>query len=70
MLPEEVSFKRSKHINVKYHKIRERVSNNEISIAHVPSKENIADIFTMAIPEEQFKYLVRQLGFEPFKNLE
>ena len=67
---EEVSFKRSKHINIKYHKIRERVSNNEISITHVPSEENVADIFTKAIPEEQFNYLVKQLGFELFKNLE
>ena len=67
---EEVSFKRSKHIIVKYHKIHKHISNNEISITHVPSEENIADIFTKAIPKEQFKYLVRQLGFEPFENLE
>ena len=67
---EEVLFKRSKHINVKYHKICKHVSNNEISITHVPSEENVADIFTKAIPEEQFKYLVKQLGLEPFENLE
>ena len=33
---EEVSFKRSKYINVKYHKIREHIANNEIKVKYVP----------------------------------
>lgn len=66
---EEVSFKRSKHINVKYHKIHERVANNEIKVEYIPSEENVADVFTKPLPEDQFYYCVDQFGYEFFKKL-
>ena len=37
---------RSKHIDIKFHFIREKYSSGFISIAHVPSGENVADIMT------------------------
>jgi len=39
----ELPFKRSKHMNVKYHKIREYVNANEIAVVKVSSENNLAD---------------------------
>jgi len=41
----ELPFKRSKHMNVKYHKLREYVNANEIAVVKVSSKNNLADQF-------------------------
>ena len=38
--------KRSKHIDIRYHFIREKVSSGFITLTHVPSESNIADIMT------------------------
>ena len=53
---------RSKHISIRYHFIRNTVRNNEIAISYIPSTENIADIFTKALPRPQFEYLRDRLG--------
>ena len=37
---------KSKHIDIRYHFIRECYENNNISIDYVPSNKNIADMFT------------------------
>lgn len=41
---------RSKHIDVRYHFIREKYNNKDINLVFVPSKSQIADIFTKALP--------------------
>ena len=38
--------KRSKHIDIRYHFIREKISSGFIELTHVPSEKNIADIMT------------------------
>jgi hypothetical protein len=37
---------RSKHIDIRYHFLRERVAAKEVEVEHVPTERNIADIFT------------------------
>ena len=41
-----VYHQRSKHIDIRYHFIREQVERNIVDLIYVPSDENIADIFT------------------------
>ena len=41
-----VHHQRSKHIDIKYHFIRSKVLDESFVLKYVPSKENIADIFT------------------------
>jgi Reverse transcriptase (RNA-dependent DNA polymerase)/gag-polypeptide of LTR copia-type/Zinc knuckle len=53
---------RTKHIDIRYHYIREQVESDRLAISYVPSEENVADIFTKALPRVQFEYLVRCLG--------
>lgn len=54
--------KRTKHIDVKYHYIREKVENPEISVAFVPTETQLADIFTKALPRNRFRDLCASLG--------
>lgn len=48
------NHKRSKHIDVKYHFIREKFTNGFFNLQFVPSKDQIADIFTKPLPKESF----------------
>ena len=41
-----VKHARSKHIDIRYHFVRENYADKSISIDYVPSNENVADIFT------------------------
>ena len=47
-----VNHKRSKHIRIKYHWIREQVGGNIIRLNHVPTAEMTADMMTKALPEK------------------
>ena len=52
---------RSRHIQVKYHHVRERVANREIYFRWIASGENIADIFTKALSGVTFAKFARML---------
>ncbi|GJT52209.1 retrotransposon protein, putative, ty1-copia subclass [Tanacetum coccineum] len=46
---------RTKHINVRYHFIREIVESKEIRVAKIGTKDNAADAFTKVVPGPKFK---------------
>ncbi len=46
---------RTKHLNIKYHHYREEVKKGDISICHVGTKEQTADIFTKPLDKALFK---------------
>ena len=48
---------RTKHIGFKYHHFRSKVKDKTISVQYIDTKQQIADIFTKALPESQFIYL-------------
>lgn len=52
--------KRTKHIDVRYHFIREKYEENVFRLNYVSSDEQLADIFTKALPKSRFE-LLRQL---------
>ena len=47
--------KRSKHIDVKHHHVRDHMDQGTITITHVPTNDNIADGFTKALAYPLFK---------------
>ncbi|GJU66865.1 retrovirus-related pol polyprotein from transposon TNT 1-94 [Tanacetum coccineum] len=55
---------RSKHIDVCFHFIRERVKNREVQLIHVASRDQVADIFTKALPTKLFNYFKMKLGMK------
>jgi len=44
----------TKHIDVRFHLIRDHVEKKNICIEYVSSKEQLADIFTKGLPKETF----------------
>ena len=51
-----------KHIRVKYHLIRELVTNGELTVMRVRSCDNLADILTKALARLDFLRLRDYLG--------
>ena len=48
---------KTKHIPIKYHFLREQVTNIVVSLHYLPSKDQIVDIFTKPLAKAQFEYL-------------
>jgi hypothetical protein len=59
---DQVFHNQVKHLNVKYHWIREHVENEELIVGQIPSSGNIADILTKALPGPRFVTLQGCLG--------
>ena len=53
---------RTKHIDVSYHFIRERILTKEIEVNYVPSSENLADVMTKPLPRVPFEKFRDELG--------
>lgn len=54
--------KRSKHIDVRYHFIREKYDEGLFTVDYVPTKQMLADIFTKALTPQVFCELVSKLN--------
>jgi hypothetical protein len=52
---------RTKHIALKYHHFREQVKKKLVTVHYIDTKEQVADIFTKALPDSQFLYLRKLL---------
>ncbi|MCO5612229.1 hypothetical protein L7F22_066492 [Adiantum nelumboides] len=57
---------RIKHIEVHYHYVKERLSAGEVSLAYVPTQDNLADLFTKALSREKLEDFRKALGLLPF----
>nr|GEZ73232.1 copia protein [Tanacetum cinerariifolium] len=54
-----VQHLRTKHIDVRYHFIKEKVEKGIFELFFVETEYQLAGLFTKALTEERFKYLVR-----------
>ncbi|GJY78176.1 retrovirus-related pol polyprotein from transposon TNT 1-94 [Tanacetum coccineum] len=52
----------SKHIDVRYHFIKEQVENGIVELYFVRMEYQLADIFTKPLPRERFNFLIEKLG--------
>jgi hypothetical protein len=53
---------RTKHIDLRYHFIREAVDDGKIKMEYIPTTENVADIFTKSLARSRHEELVAKLG--------
>jgi hypothetical protein len=51
-------FPRSKHIDMRYHFVREQVERGEIILRKIDTKQNLADVFTKALDKVQFLWII------------
>jgi len=57
-----IDHQRVKHIDTRYHFIRERIESGEINLEYLPSEDMIADALTKALPKPAFTKLVNKIG--------
>jgi hypothetical protein len=57
-----VMHSKMKHIPIKHHFLWEQVSEKNIRVEYVGTKEQVADIFKKPLPREAFEYLRQRLG--------
>nr|GEV62273.1 hypothetical protein [Tanacetum cinerariifolium] len=60
------SSKRSKHIDIRFHFIKEHVENRVIELYFVNTEYQLADIFTKALGRERIEFLINKLGMQSF----
>ncbi|GJX20057.1 hypothetical protein Tco_0222734 [Tanacetum coccineum] len=57
-----VQHSQAKHIDVRYHFIKEQVENGIVELYFVRTEYQLADIFTKPLPKERFNFLIEKLG--------
>nr|GEW56364.1 reverse transcriptase [Tanacetum cinerariifolium] len=58
----------SKHIDIRYHFIKENVDNGLIKLYFVNTEYQLADIFTKALGRERIEFLINKLGMRSFTS--
>ncbi|GKF79024.1 hypothetical protein Tco_0234592 [Tanacetum coccineum] len=61
-----VQHYRSKHIDIRFHFIKEQVENEVVEFYFVNMKYQLADIFTKALCRERIEFLINKLGMRSF----
>eukprot|EP00253_Pinus_taeda_P027871 PITA_27871 len=62
-----VFHKRTKHIDTKFHFIRELVDNGEIVLQHCGTEDQLADILTKPLAKKSFDHFRKCLGMQQLK---
>ncbi|GKC45008.1 retrovirus-related pol polyprotein from transposon TNT 1-94 [Tanacetum coccineum] len=57
-----VLHSRTKHIDIRYHFIRDHILKGDIELHFIPTQYQLADIFTKPLKESTFKRLIVELG--------
>ena len=63
-----VSHKSSKHIEIRYHFVRERVRDGSLKLVYIPSSENLADLLTKGTRKHVCEYLRGKILLNPHQG--
>ena len=55
----------SKHIDICHHFVRDAITQKHVTTVYVPSRDNLADLFTKALPTPTQSHFVHRLGLMP-----
>ncbi|GKF65100.1 hypothetical protein Tco_0188548 [Tanacetum coccineum] len=61
-----VQQSRSKHIDIRFHFIKEQVENGVVELYFVNTEYQLADIFTKSLGRERIEFLINKLGIRSF----
>jgi hypothetical protein len=64
-----INHRKVKHIDIKYHAIRHYIQEEKVTVFHIPSSENIADLFTKALGPQRHQQLVDYMGLRNFHEV-
>ncbi|GKC55941.1 retrovirus-related pol polyprotein from transposon TNT 1-94 [Tanacetum coccineum] len=59
-----VQYSREKHIDVRYHFIKDQVENGIVELYFFRTEYQLSDIFTKPLPRERFNFLIEKLGMK------
>nr|GEU49904.1 hypothetical protein [Tanacetum cinerariifolium] len=65
-----VQHLRAKHIDVRFHFIKERLENAAVELYFVRIEYQLADMFTKPLPRERFNFLINKLGMVYFMTMQ
>ena len=66
---EHQSHKRGKHIERKYHLIREIMNYKDVKVTKIPTLENLTDPFIKTVTEKQFFKHIEGMGLKEMSHL-
>ncbi|XP_022883821.1 uncharacterized protein LOC111400656 [Olea europaea var. sylvestris] len=69
MVANPVFHARGKHIEIDYHFVRENVQQGQLRTRHLPSKLQMADIFTKPLDKPTYEFIRHKLSLIPQHNL-
>lgn len=55
---------RTKHVDIIYHFVRERVARGDVMFRYVPTGQMLADVFTKALPKQKHLQCCAGLGLK------
>nr|GEY32565.1 copia protein [Tanacetum cinerariifolium] len=61
-----VQHSRSKHIDIRYHFIKEQVENRVIELYFINTEYQLGDLFTKALGRDKIEFLINKLGMRSF----
>nr|GFA63778.1 retrovirus-related Pol polyprotein from transposon TNT 1-94 [Tanacetum cinerariifolium] len=61
-----VQHSRSKHIDIRYHFIKDQVENRKIELYFINTEYQLADLFTKALGRDRIEFLTNKLGMRSF----
>ena len=59
-----VYHSRTRPIGIKHHFIRDAIEDGEVELKFCKSEDQVADIFTKALPKDKFNYFREMLGVQ------
>jgi hypothetical protein len=70
MADNPVKHSRTKHIDIRYHFLRDHQQRGDVEIAYVSTKEQLADIFTKPLDEKTFSKLRNEINILDSRNFD
>ncbi|XP_043694174.1 secreted RxLR effector protein 161-like [Telopea speciosissima] len=62
-----VQHSRTKHIDIRYHCLKEKVTSNAVRLEFVSTTDQVPDIFTKPLPKDNFERLRDKLGVVTYR---
>ena len=64
-----VQHSRTKHIDIRHHFLRDHKTKGDITLCHMSTDKQLADIFTKPLDEQRFYFLRSELNILDSRNL-